>query len=212
MLNAFQPCFTMALFLSVQRAETEGEAVPAAKYRAILLEKLALGEGLVMTRWGEEAAAAARRMVTVCLDEILNCAPWPGREEWLRKPLQSEWGEGRSGGAWFFQYLEGLSPARRDGRELAALALRCISLGLSGPYGRDAEALGQVRRDIQHNFSFHGSPVFPPPLPPLGRKKSAFFALKILAAALAALGLLGLAGALSLEARLNSLVEENRLL
>lgn len=181
MLKSFHPCFKLGLDLSHQRAsldQPEADACQTAeekasalrKHRKDFLKKMTAAEHAVMARWGPEAAGAARRMVTVWLDEILIEAPWPGREDWLRKPLQSQWGEGRSGGLWFFRKLEELNPARQDDRELAALALRCISLGLTGSYGRDPDGLGEVRRRIQARFDFKDdTPVFPPPLPP-GRK------------------------------------------
>lgn len=177
MLKCFYPCFRLGLLLSCQRESAEqvgtarsdsrDEAASAIrKYRSELLKKMTEAEHKLMTRWEPETAGAARRMVTVWLDEILIKSTWPGREQWLRKPLQSEWGEGRSGGLWFFQQLEGLNPARKDDRQLAVLALRCISLGLTGCYGREPDRLNEVRRDVQERFALKDdTPIFPPPLP-----------------------------------------------
>lgn len=151
----------------------EDQAAAFRKHRREFLKKLAEAEHGIMTGWGPEAAAVARRMATVWLDEILIKSSWPGRQHWLRKPLQSEWGEGRSGGLWFFQQLEQLSPARKDDRELAALALRCISLGLTGCYGREPDQLNEVRKNIQDRFEFKDDqPLFPPPPPPAGAPKA----------------------------------------
>jgi type IV/VI secretion system ImpK/VasF family protein len=147
-------------------------------------------------------------MVTIWLDELLIQFPWPGRKAWLRKPLQSEWGEGRSGGVWFFQEIEGLDPTRLDDRELAALALRCVSLGLSGRHGRDLERLDQVRCELQERFGFEDDiPIFPPLLPSGGRKKTGLGASgwKFLVALAAILSIVWWAGDFSLERTLNKI-------
>jgi type IV/VI secretion system ImpK/VasF family protein len=222
MLTSFYHCFRRGLLLSSLREKVEppGAARPDGreeekasavwKYRAELSKKLIEDEHRLRARWGPEASGAARRMVTIWLDEILIQAPWPGRKHWLRKPLQSEWGEGRSGGVWFFRQLEGLNPARLDDRELAGLALRCISLGLSGCHGRDPERLDQVRCGLQERFCFKDDiPIFPPPLPP-GRKKTYLGAsgLKFLVALAAILSIVWLADDYSLERDLNKIAAE----
>lgn len=221
MLKSFHACFRLGLLMSCQREAEEPDAArrdveeekasAVRKQRAVLLKKLTEAERRLMARWGPEAAETARRMVTVWLDEILVLAAWPGRELWLRKPLQSDWNEGRSGGLWFFQQIDILNPARRDDRELAALALRCLSLGLGGCHGREPEKLDQVRRQIQDRFALKDdSPIFPPALPSGGRKKTVLgpSGLKILAVLAAILLIIWVAGGFSLGRTLNRITAE----
>ena len=222
MLKVFHSCFLKGLALAALASTSEseesnlrGEAGPrpetVAAWRRDLKKRLDLAERRVVGPWGPEAALSARRMVTVWLDELLLTSPWPGRKLWLGQPLQKDWDEGRSGGQWFFEELESLSPDRRDDRALAALALRCLTLGLSGCYGRSPEQLLAVRRRTLERFGFRAdSPVFPPPPPrrpaknawlsPLGRRVLLGLGIGLL--------LFWLVGNLSLSSRLDHISQE----
>lgn len=183
MLDTFYPCFKLGLFLACQEApskllsekfelEPDEDITAIKESRCELTKLLSAAEYRTMCQWDHEAAIVARRMITVWLDEVLIRSQWPGRKYWLRKPLQSDWGEGRSGGLWFFRQLKQLDPARQADFELAGLALRCISMGLTGCHGRSPENLAAARLDLQNRFNLKSDmPVFPPPMQPSETKR-----------------------------------------
>ncbi len=91
---------------------------------------------------GEEQAAAAgtdrelfrQAEFAVCcwIDETLLAADWPGRDEWLKRPLQRTQFNTINGGEEFFSRMD--AAQNLDNMELVEVFHACISLGFTGRY------------------------------------------------------------------------------
>lgn len=81
------------------------------------------------------------------IDECVLRSSWPGREEWMKQPLQLQRYRENVAGENFFRRLRALLQAPRRLPAIQAYAL-CLALGFRGVYqhGADAAALGKFRR------------------------------------------------------------------
>lgn len=96
----------------------------------------------VLVARGEEQAAAAgtsrekfrKAEFPVCcwIDEILLKAQWPGKDEWLKRPLQRSRFNTINGGEEFFTRMDAAQAL--DDMELVEVFHACISLGFTGRF------------------------------------------------------------------------------
>ena len=120
---------------------------------------------------GEEQAAAAgtdrelfrQAEFAVCcwIDETLLAADWPGRDEWLKRPLQRTQFNTINGGEEFFSRMD--AAQNLDNMELVEVFHACISLGFTGRYYQENQkalldeiSLAQAKRlygDFAQGFS-----------------------------------------------------------
>jgi type IV/VI secretion system ImpK/VasF family protein len=78
---------------------------------------------------------------------VILKATWPGREEWLREPLQMQLYRTNRAGNEFFAHLARLRPEQIAAREVYFLAL---ALGFEGQYqGQAAERRALVAREYE---------------------------------------------------------------
>lgn len=166
LLHCFADCLRETLLLlddsppNAERGERDAHAVHDA-LMATLDDASRQASGL----FGTQVVLLARRFVTAWIDERLASDPWSGRGAWQARPLQSDWGEGRTAGEWFFEALTRLEPARDGDTALAALALRCLALGFDGRMHYSPPELLELRRDTAQRFSLtHAPSFFPPPV------------------------------------------------
>lgn len=177
MIACFDSCAELTLE-TLERARSPLDApeeTDPAFLRSRMEEELNAASAAAGTRYDKPAAYRARRMVTAWADERLSVDPWPGREQWIARPLQSDWEEGRTAGEWFFTMLDNLDPARPHHAALAALALRLMALGFDGRMYRSPEELVAFRQKFAARFGIaHPVAPFPPaigePAPPRPRR------------------------------------------
>lgn len=207
--ECFNACFVAVLEIlqaKPGRAEPPGEAA-----RRECLASLDHAVETASAFYETRTLFLARRLVTAWVDERLASEPWPGQGGWLARPLHSEWNEGRSSGEWFFATAGALTPGRQDHDELARLALRCMSLGMEGPYFDRREEMLQVRRDLAFRFGIAATTA---PFPPLAealataaaKTRRGLWWLPVLLAV--ALALAYLAGGSALNRRLEAVLAE----
>lgn len=159
LLRCFEPCFIRVLELLDARSPEADAAAARASLLELLDESAFSAEG----RFPAQTALAARRFTTAWTDERLASDDWPGREAWRTHPLQSDWGEGRASGEWFFDAVARLNPARPEDAAPAALALRCLSLGFDGKMYYTPREIADLRRTLTLRFGFARPPrPFPP--------------------------------------------------
>ncbi|MCD8351717.1 MAG: DotU family type IV/VI secretion system protein [Planctomycetaceae bacterium] len=160
--DCFNPCFVAVLDIigphheasdlaaGAGKADTVDKPVNAA--RRVCQEKLDRAVESAASFYETRTLMLARRLVTAWIDERLGSDPWPGRDAWLARPLQCDWNEGRHSGEWFFTTAGSLTQGKQDHDEVARLALRCLSLGLEGPYFDNPAELLRLRRDLALRF------------------------------------------------------------
>lgn len=168
LVRCFEPCFVGVLkILDAAGADVSDEAAEerdaAASPRDSVMMLLDESVLAASENFPARTTILARRFVTAWADERLVRGDWPGRDAWRARPLQSDWGEGRTAGEWFFEALEGLDPARADDAAPAAIALRCLALIFYGRMHRSPQELLDLRRDTARRFNLLSPPaVFPP--------------------------------------------------
>lgn len=160
--RAFEPALLRVLtILDGGESSTETDAAAA---RASLLESLDAAALAAAARHSPHATLTARRFVTAWADERLASDDWPAREAWRARPLQSDWGEGRAAGEWFFDAVARLAPPNMEDAALAALALRCMTLGFDGKMYYTPRETADLRRTLVLRFGLARPPApFPPP-------------------------------------------------
>jgi type IV/VI secretion system ImpK/VasF family protein len=127
----------------------DGRAFPdAGTLRAQLLALLTpFHAAAVAQGFAPEDVEQARFALIAWTDEVLSKADWPGREAWLREPLQLQLYRTNRAGNEFFAHLAALRPEQTAAREVYFLAL---ALGFEGQYqGQDAERRALVAREYE---------------------------------------------------------------
>ncbi len=184
LVHAYSPAFAKVLSILERDGGPEGMNPGEAK-RQVAAE-LDQATERASAYYDAKTLFLARRLVTAWADERLSSDAWSGREEWLSRPLQSDWLEGRRSGEWFFETAETLDPGRPDHGDLAALCLRCLSLGLDGRLHDNGEEMVALRQSLTRRFNLDApANPFPPPLAkteqPGGRARGRAFAGAVLA-------------------------------
>ena len=93
------------------------------------------------------------------VDERMLAFDWPGRQEWLQRPLESEISGSRSAGQQIFKHIEELKVGALGDRCLAVLYLSMLNLGFAGMHVVD-DAQGKLRlyRRALFQFVTHDAP------------------------------------------------------
>lgn len=127
------------------------EGIPAAQplevsdwFGAQLDRMVARGRALGLEEGDLDEASYA---LVAFIDERVLRSSWPGREEWMRQPLQLVRHRENVAGENFFRRLRALLEAPRRLPAIQAYAL-CLALGFCGVYqrGGDAAALSRFQR------------------------------------------------------------------
>jgi len=139
-----------AYIAHVQSLRTgDGAAFPApAALRSQLLALLApLPAAATALGVPSEEIEEARFALVAWADEVILKASWPGRDDWLREPLQMQLYRTNRAGNEFFAHLGRLRPEQSAAREVYFLAL---ALGFEGQYqGQPAELRALIAREYE---------------------------------------------------------------
>ncbi len=80
-------------------------------------------------RFAPDEVEEARFALVAWADEVILTSDWPGRDEWLREPLQLSLFRTNRAGNEFFDHLARLRPDQNDAREVFFL---CLVHGFAG--------------------------------------------------------------------------------
>jgi type VI secretion system protein ImpK len=132
---------------SLHAGDGSGFPAPAA-LRAQLLALLApLPAAAAAQGVSPDEIEEARFALVAWADEVILKKSWPGRDEWLREPLQMQLYRTNRAGNEFFTHLAALRPEQSAAREVYFLAL---ALGFEGQYqGQAAEHRALVAREYE---------------------------------------------------------------
>jgi type VI secretion system protein ImpK len=94
-----------------------------------VLERMGYEKGLTSTE-----IQHARYAMAAFTDELIMGSSWPGRLQWMSKPLQLEFFGENSAGQGFFERLEKLRQSGDKHRNLLELFYLCLQMGFEGVY------------------------------------------------------------------------------
>ncbi|MBK6693770.1 MAG: DotU family type IV/VI secretion system protein [Myxococcales bacterium] len=106
----------------------------------------------------------AKYAVVALIDEQIFRSPWPGRQQWLARPLQFVYYNENTAGEGFFQRLERLQ-VQPDRRHVLEVYFLCLALGFQGKYAvRGGDGLLGLSEHVgsQLAASLPGSDVISP--------------------------------------------------
>lgn len=195
--DCFLELFTFIRYLTEAEEMVDADYDTVRRDVALLVERQktrAHAAGISEDRY-EKACFA----VIAWVDETVLCSSWKGARAWLKQPLQRELYGTVNAGEEFFEQLDALLGAKRNGDEglpfpggfpqepselsdpqaseiLEVYAL-CLTLGYTGRYfsDNDRERLGRLRGDSVSRIlgeQIEGRPVFPESYGSGGPKKS----------------------------------------
>jgi type VI secretion system protein ImpK len=141
----------------------------------------------------ESDAQEAKYALVAFVDEQIFRSPWPGRQQWMSKPLQLGYYNENTAGEGFFHHMDALSrdPTRAHVLEIYYL---CLALGFQGIYAvrNDGDGLNSVteRAGVQLARALPQSDTFSPHgQPPDGGKRGGKSDVPIVTLGLVALGI-----------------------
>ena len=130
------------------REAPDGYRASVAALRHQLLTCLdAFARDPASQRVAPEELSLARFALVAWADEAIQLANWPGRDEWLREPLQLQLFRTNRAGDEFYDHLASLRPEQNAAREIFHL---CLAFGFQGRYaGRDADRAELMRQQFE---------------------------------------------------------------
>ncbi len=98
----------------------------------------------------------ARYAVAALIDEVIQFSSWPGKQQWMTKPLQvSFYGETIAG----IKFFERLQEVRKRTPAAVEVYYYCLMLGFSGKYRMgEKEELNRLVEDLQREVVGSGTP------------------------------------------------------
>jgi type VI secretion system protein ImpK len=157
MLSCCEHLFSLAAPLKDdQRASSIGtdfrEQVLAA---FIAMEKAAFERQIGMVEFKDAKYALAAYM-----DEVVLTSTWPGRLEWMSRPLQLEFFGEHTAGEGFFTRLANLRQGGEDNLHLLELYYYCLQLGFEGVYKiKGLEHLMALQVDLRSQIDGYRGPA-----------------------------------------------------
>jgi len=130
-LNCCENLFSLAApFKDDQKAASISEDFREKLHSAfIAMEKAAFEQQIGMVEFKDAKYALAAYM-----DEVVLTSTWPGRLEWMSRPLQLELFGEHTAGEGFFTRLANLRQGGEDNLYLLELYYYCLQLGFEGIY------------------------------------------------------------------------------
>lgn len=134
-----------------QEEDTTEEAGTSRAVREILLPAVeTFGRQLrdLLPNTGQDPARQATYAATAFVDERMIGLSWPGRRDWMNRPLELQFFGTRSGGEDVFRQIDALTGTSMTERALAAVYLAILDLGFAGKYdpSQNAQQLASYRR------------------------------------------------------------------
>ena len=110
----------------------------------------------------------ARYAMAAFIDEMVLSSTWPGRLEWMAKPLQLDFFGEHTAGEGFFTRLTNLRQGGEENLHLLELYYYCLQLGFEGAYKvKGLEKLMALQVDLRSQIDgYRGQP--PRQLAPVG--------------------------------------------
>ncbi len=100
----------------------------------------------------------AKYAISAYIDEVVLSSDWPGRLDWMSRPLQLEFFGEHLAGEGFFEHLAQLRQGGEKNLDLLELYYVCLQLGFEGVYRmRGLEQLMALQVDLQSQIDgYHG--------------------------------------------------------
>ncbi len=134
-VNPLLECCTSLFALTAPfRGGDRGESLPGNYRERILagfdeMERMAFERKITM-----QVVKDARYAMAAYVDEVVLTSQWPGRMDWMAKPLQLEFFGDHSAGEGFFTRLAELRQGGERNLDLLELYFVCLQLGFEGAY------------------------------------------------------------------------------
>lgn len=112
----------------------------------------------------DQDVADAKYALVAFIDEQIFRSPWPGRNQWMGRPLQLVYYNENTAGEGFFQRLERLQ-MQPERRHVLEIYFHCLALGFQGKYAvRGGEGLLGLTEHVgsQIGSALPGSDVISP--------------------------------------------------
>ncbi len=131
----------------------------------LLMEKKAIDMQIPMIEFRD-----AKYALTAFIDELVLSSAWPGRDQWMARPLQLDFFGEHTAGEGFFTRLATLRQGGEDNVDLLELYYYCMQLGFEGTYKiKGLEHLMALQVDLRAQIDSYRGPVesvlAPPGLP-----------------------------------------------
>jgi type VI secretion system protein ImpK len=121
----------------------------------IAMEKAAFEQQIGMVEFKDAKFALASY-----IDEMVLTSTWPGRPEWMSRPLQLEFFGEHTAGEGFFTRLANLRQGGEDNLHLLELYYYCLQLGFEGVYKiKGLEHLMALQVDLRSQIDGYRGPV-----------------------------------------------------
>ncbi|BCR03014.1 hypothetical protein DESUT3_00830 [Desulfuromonas versatilis] len=140
-----------------------------ADYREKVLSGFDIMERMAFERQiGMVVLKDAKYALAACIDEAVLSSSWPGRLQWMSRPLQMELFGDHLAGEGFFERLTNLRQGGEANLELLELFYACLQLGFEGIYKlRGLEQLMALQVDLRAQIEGYRG-VVNPTLSPAG--------------------------------------------
>jgi type VI secretion system protein ImpK len=121
------------------------------------MEKAAFDQQIGMVEFKD-----AKYAMAAFVDEAVLGSTWPGRMEWMARPLQLEFFGDHTAGEGFFTRLANLRQGGEDNLSLLELYYYCLQLGFEGIYKiKGLEHLMALQVDVRSQIDGYRGPVKP---------------------------------------------------
>jgi type VI secretion system protein ImpK len=177
MLNPYLECSANLLSLvSRLRGEDRGAGLPENFRDSLLagfdmLERRAFELQLPLSDVQD-----AKYALTAFVDEAVLSSDWPGRKEWMDRPLQIEFFGDHLAGERFFERVAALRQNAEQHLDVLELYYVCLQLGFEGVYRiRGVEQLMALQVDLRSQIETHRGAA-EPKLSPAGIPNQGFIA------------------------------------
>ena len=126
----------------------------------ILAEFVAMEKTAFDYQLGMVVLKDAKYAIAAYIDEVVLSSTWPGRLEWMSRPLQLELFGEHTAGEGFFTRLGNLRQGGEDNVQLLELYYYCLQLGFEGVYKiRGLEHLMALQVDLRSQIDGYRGPI-----------------------------------------------------
>lgn len=169
-------CTPLFALVAPFRKGDHGESLPEDYRQTLLngfdeLERMAFERQITM-----QTVKEAKYAMAAYIDEVVLSSRWPGRLDWMSKPLQLEFFGEHLAGEGFFEHLAQLRQGGEANLDVLELYYVCLQLGFEGVYRlRGLEQLMALQVDLRSQIDGYRG-VVSPRLAPDGVPKESLLA------------------------------------